>query len=77
MVWSLPLEIKYRPSPRLSMNVIPSTCPSRIPAAFPLDIKQRLSHTYNNISILLILRKEQISQTCNPQARTLSGLANS
>lgn len=47
MVWSLPFDMKQRPSPRLSINVTPSRCPTRTPAGLSLPMKQRLSHTYS------------------------------
>ena len=44
IAWSFPLDMKLRPSPRLSICVIPCKCPVKTPAACPVD-KQRLSHT--------------------------------
>ena len=44
IAWSFPLDMKLRPSPWLSICVIPCKCPVKTPAACPVD-KQRLSQT--------------------------------
>uniref|UniRef100_A0A0A9E4Q9 LEC14B n=1 Tax=Arundo donax TaxID=35708 RepID=A0A0A9E4Q9_ARUDO len=44
IAWSFPLDMKLRPSPRLSICVTPCKCPVKTPAASPVD-KQRLSQT--------------------------------
>ena len=59
IVWSFPFEIKYLPSPRLSINAMPSRCPQRIPAGRLFDIKHLLSQTYRNK--ILKSKKHKIS----------------